>query len=177
MRRMLRFIGKLIKMVVILAVVAAAAGAGLYVLGNSVPHSHVATLSAAFPASPDVVWKTITDVGAYPTWRSNVKAVERVADGPTGVSWVEVSSRGERLALETVEAAPPKKFVARIAPGLPFGGTWTYELVPEGAGTRLTITERGEIYNPLYRVLARYVFGYTATMEAYFQALTQKLGA
>jgi Polyketide cyclase / dehydrase and lipid transport len=116
-------------------------------------------------------------VGAYPTWRSDVKAVERVSDGPTGVSWVEVNARGERLPLETVESAAPKRLVARIGQGLPFGGTWTYELIPEGAGTRVTITERGEIYNPFYRFFARYVFGYTATMEGYFQALTTKLGS
>ncbi len=26
---------------------------------------------------------------------------------------------------------------------LPWGGSWTYELAPAGAGTQLTITERG----------------------------------
>ena len=174
---MLRLLGKLIRMVVLLILVVAAACVGLYMLGSSLPQSHVATLSSAFPAAPDVVWKTITDVGAFPTWRLDVKAVEKVSAGPTGVSWVEVGANGDRVPLETVEAAPPKRLVARIREGLPFGGTWTYELTPEGTGTRLTITERGEIYNPFYRFFARYVFGYTATMEGYFQALTIKLGS
>jgi uncharacterized protein YndB with AHSA1/START domain len=173
---MLRLLGKLVRMVVVLVLVVAAACVGLYVLGSSLPQSHVATLSAAFPAAPDVVWTTITDVGAFPTWRRDVKAVEKVSNGPTGVSWVEVGANGDRIPLETVESAPPKRLVARIGEGPPFGGTWTYELAPEGTGTRLTITERGEIYNPFYRFFARYVFGYTSTMEGYFQALTTKLG-
>jgi uncharacterized protein YndB with AHSA1/START domain len=174
---MLRLLAKLIRMVVVLVLAVAAACIGLYMLGSSLPQSHVTTLSAAFPVAPDVVWKTITDVSAFPTWRVDVKAVEKVSAGPTGVSWVEVAANGDRIPLETVEAAPPKRLVARIGEGLPFGGTWTYELTPEGSGTRLTITERGEIYNPFYRFFARYVSGYTATMEGYFRALTTKLGS
>ncbi len=38
----------------------------------------------------------------------------------------------------------------------------------------LTITERGEIYNPIFRVFARFVFGYTATMETYLKQLGTK---
>ena len=30
----------------------------------------------------------------------------------------------------------------------------------------MTITERGEIYNVVFRTLAKFVFGYTSTMEA-----------
>jgi uncharacterized protein YndB with AHSA1/START domain len=174
---MLRLLAKLVRMVVVLVLAIAAALVGLYMLGSSLPQSHVATLSAAFPAAPDLVWKTITDVSAFPTWRLDIKSVEKVSAGPTGVSWVEVAANGDRIPLETVEAAPPKRLVARIGEGLPFGGTWTYELTPEGTGTRLTITERGEIYNPFYRFFARYVSGYTATMEGYFRALTTKLAS
>ena len=42
-------------------------------------------------------------------------------------------------------------------------------------GTRLTITERGEIYNVMFRALSKYVFGYTATMESFLKALELKL--
>jgi hypothetical protein len=77
---------------------------------------------------------------------------------------------------EIVEQAPPHRLVSRVAdPGLPYGGTWTFELAPEGGGTRLTITERGEVHNPVFRVLARFVFGYAATMEAYLEDLAARL--
>ena len=36
-----------------------------------------------------------------------------------------------------------------------FGGTWTFEVVPMPSGSRLTITERGEIYNVIFRTLSR----------------------
>ena len=65
---------------------------------------------------------------------------------------------------------------ARIAdPDLPFGGTWTYEITPDGGGSRLTITEDGEIYNPLFRFMARFVFGYEGTIASYMSSLEKRL--
>jgi hypothetical protein len=67
--------------------------------------------------------------------------------------------------------------VTRIAdPEQPFGGTWTFELAPADGGTRLTITERGEVYNPIFRALGRFVFGHTATIDQYLRALGAAFG-
>ena len=79
--------------------------------------------------------------------------------------------------MSVVEQSPPSRFVTKIDdPGQPFGGTWTFEIVPVNEGrTRLTITERGEIYNPVFRALARFVFGYTGTMESFLKAAAQNL--
>lgn len=161
----------LLLVVAVLAVVVAVVA----LVGMTVPQSHVATRSARFDAPPPVIWRAITDIDAFPAWRPDVKAVERVSSGPAGPSWVEIGPSGARLPLETVEAVPPRRLVGRIGPGLPFGGTWTYEIEPSGNGSRLTITERGEIYNPIFRFMARYVFGYTSTMETYLEALGKEL--
>jgi hypothetical protein len=40
----------------------------------------------------------------------------------------------------------------------------------------VTITERGEIRNPIFRAVARYVFGYGATMEAFLDELRAHIG-
>ena len=50
------------------------------------------------------------------------------------------------------------------------------EIVPTPKGSRLTITERGEIYNPIFRTLARFVFGYSSTLESCLKAVEKKLG-
>lgn len=39
-----------------------------------------------------------------------------------------------------------------------------YRLVPDGAGTRVTITENGEVYNPLFRFVSRFLMGHTSTI-------------
>ncbi len=80
------------------------------------------------------------------------------------------------LAVERSEA--PRLLVLRIAdPDLPFGGTWTYEISPAAHGSTLTITEDGAIYNLLFRVMARFVFGYESTMAAYLTAAEGRLAS
>jgi hypothetical protein len=65
----------------------------------------------------------------------------------------------------------------RIAdPDLPFGGTWTFEITPSDSGSDIVLTENGEIYNPLFRFMARFVFGYEGTIEQYLEDLRKKLG-
>ena len=83
------------------------------------------------------------------------------------------------MTYEVGQADPPRKLVTRIAdPHLPFGGTWTYEIVAGAeSGSTLTITENGEVYNPFFRFISRYVMGYTATMDRYLQALQTKLAS
>jgi hypothetical protein len=51
----------------------------------------------------------------------------------------------------------------------------TIEIVPAPSGSRMTITERGEIYNVVFRALSKFVFGYTGTMESCLAAAQKKL--
>ena len=59
---------------------------------------------------------------------------------------------------------------------LGYFGAWTYELAPVDGGTRVQITESGEVPNVLFRFLSRFVFGHTGTMDTYLRALGQKFG-
>jgi hypothetical protein len=165
---MLRF--ALRALLILLAIV------GIVVLvGYALPVSHVAARDATLPAPPARVFAALTDVDAFPRWRSDVERVEVLSRDPP-VTWREHGS--DAITFEEVERAAPRRLVTRIAdPSLPFGGTWTYELAPDGAGTRLTITERGEVYNPVFRFLSRFVFGHTATIEQYLADLRAHLDA
>ncbi|MCZ6857779.1 MAG: hypothetical protein O7F70_07230, partial [Gemmatimonadetes bacterium] len=69
------------------------------------------------------------------------------------------------------------RLVMRIADDrLPFGGTWTYEIHEEAGGSRITITEDGEIYSPFFRVMSRFFLGYHGTQESYLTALSERFG-
>jgi hypothetical protein len=57
-----------------------------------------------------------------------------------------------------------------------FGGTWTFEVEPAADGCNVTITERGEVYNPFFRFMGRFVLGYSGTLNAYLQALARHFG-
>ena len=87
-------------------------------------------------------------------------------------SWVEGY---EPIKVRVEEALAPSRFVTRIDDrDQPFGGTWTFTLVPEGPGTRVTIVEHGEVYNPIFRFMSRFVFGHTATMQTFLRSLANR---
>jgi hypothetical protein len=111
------------------------------------------------------------------SWRTDLRSVERLPERDGRLVWREVARNGDALALERVEDDPPRRRVVRIAdPSLPFGGTWTYALESDGDGTRLTITEDGFVGNPVFRFLARFVFGHGGTLESYLKLLGRRFG-
>ncbi len=73
------------------------------------------------------------------------------------------------------ETTRPHKRVTKISDAsLPFGGIWTVTLTPEGGQTKVGIVEDGEVYNPLFRFLARFVFGHDMTAKNYLKALASE---
>ena len=145
------------------------------IIGAFLPRDHVASTSASIPAVPEDVWLAITNVAAAPEWRG-LKSVEVLSTPGKPLRWREVSGFGP-ITFEQEEAIPNKKFVARIADtDQGFGGTWTYEIEPIANGSRVTITERGFVTNPLFRFMSRFVFGHYGTQESYLRALGKKFG-
>jgi hypothetical protein len=146
------------------------------IVGLALPKSHVAARQAVLNAPPDAVFLAVTEVEHFPAWRRGVKKVERLPDRNGRPMWIEDGTTGRMtLAIERMER--PRLVVTKIAdPNLPFGGTWTYDLRPAADGCVVTITENGEIYNPVFRFMARFVFGYEATMAGYLDALVAKFG-
>lgn len=136
-------------------------------IGWSLPRDHHATSEATLKASPQSLYRLITDVDRFPEWRSSVKRIERVPDSAGRARFREVGSDGAIL-FEVETAVPNQRLVQRIAdPSLPFGGSWTYELIPRGDSTTLRITEDGEVYNPIFRFVSHFVMGHTATIDRY----------
>lgn len=147
---------------------------GVLVIGSLLPQGHVATREATFNQPIAEVYAAITDVSRYPEWRTDVRAVRVLSNEPR--RWTEEGANGA-ITFEVEEAVPPRRLVVRIAdPDLPFGGRWTYDLTPAASdSTRLVITEHGEVYNPLFRFVSRFVLSHTATIDAYLRHLGQRL--
>ena len=154
-----------------------AAAVAVVVIGVLLPKGHTATRSARFHQPPEAVWAAITDVDGFPNWRPGVTKVEHLPGDDGRTRWREHERHG-KTTFEVVEAAPPARLVVRIAdPGLPYGGSWTYEVAPAGDGaSTLTVTEDGEVYNPVFRFVSRFVLGHTAGLEKYLRALGTKFG-
>lgn len=145
------------------------------VVGAFLPESHVASRTVKFNQPPEQVWEAIAGFASAPEWR-DFKSMEQLPDRHGNQVWRETSDFGP-VTYEVTEFDPPWKMVTVIADeNLPFGGSWTYEVFSDGEGSTLTITENGEIYNLFFRFMARFLFGYTATIEGYLKALGKKFG-
>jgi len=139
--------------IAIYVVVSLIAGVGIVALiGYFLPVNHEASRSAEFNKPPDAIWALIADPNSYHGW------------------W-----QGAQVKTAVVESVAPSKLVTKIVDETQFGGTWTFEIAPTPSGSRLTITERGEIYNLVFRTLAKYAIGYTGTMESFLEAARKKL--
>jgi hypothetical protein len=161
------------KWLLIIVIVIAAPIVIMYLIGYFMPVQHVSSHTVLLNAAPEQVWNILQDHRQYATWRSDVKKVE-VKDS---LHWTETTTNGT-LSFESEIAKPNALFHSKIVnQNLPFGGSWTYELVPDNGSTRLTITEHGEVYNPIFRFMSKYVFGHEATLKKFGQDLSKKINS
>ena len=160
-----------IALAVIVGVPALAALVGVFL-----PRDHVARMSVDLIAPPERVWALVSDFEGAARWRAGVTRVQmRPAEGAP-LRFVETSKQGT-ITFEVVIQEPPRRQVVRVVDDdQPFGGTWTWHIEPDGAGTRLTLVEAGFIKNPLFRVMGALFFPPTATIDAYLRALAKELG-
>jgi uncharacterized protein YndB with AHSA1/START domain len=140
-------------------------------VGLALPKHHVARAEQAIAAPPERVAELVREVEAQPRWRKGVTAIDVQERGEGRLRYRERSG-GDVIAYLFEETAPGSTFRSTITDEtLPFGGSWTITLTPAGEGTLVSIVEQGEVRNPIFRALARFVFGHQATMKAYLADL------
>lgn len=142
-------------------------------IGWMLPVRHSATVARTYKTTAPALFQLLTDVPSFPTWRPEVTKVEILPDENGHRRWKETTKNGPPITFMVDRSIPNQLLVARIADvTLPFGGTWTYELTPAGGGsTTLRITEDGEVYNPIFRFVSRFVMGHDATLKQYLSAV------
>lgn len=151
------------KWIIIMVVAIIALIAIVYLIGYFMPVRHKASLKIKLNATPQHVWNIITSPQEFKVWRSDLKKVT-ITDLK---HWTEISGNGT-IHYEAEILQPNERFVAKITnKDLPFGGAWTFELKAADQQMLLTITEHGEVYNPLFRFMSKYIFGHEATLQQY----------
>ena len=165
MKLLLLLVGLLVALVAVAALI-----------GAMLPPSHVATRAATYRQAPALLHAAVRDWPALPSWRTGLKSVELLPASEDRPRYRETTNHGA-ITYVLVEDRPGEKLVLRIDDdSLPFGGTWIFEFTPAPAGGTLRITEDGFVKPVLFRFLARFVFGHTATMETYLRDLGRKGG-
>jgi uncharacterized protein YndB with AHSA1/START domain len=146
----------------------------VFIVGLLRPKSHTATHTTVLSAPPERVWAEIADVDRAPEWVPEVTKVERLPDRDGRPSYRESFGGFEATTVIRV-SEPPRLLVKEIVPGGAFHGSWTWELAPEGTGTRLTITERGTVENPFFRGMMIF-HDNTKSARDYATALARRVG-
>lgn len=168
----------LLLIVGILAAALVVVGLVIYFVGRAQPERHTARIAFTIAQPRATVWAAITDYGSMPQWWPAVKSV-RLETRPNGevVTW-NTDKRGQTIGFRTKEEKAPARLVREITgEGLPFGGTWTYELAEENGGTRVTLTEDGFVTSPMFRGIAKLFMSPDATMRDYEKHFTALMAA
>lgn len=162
------------------------------IAGGLVSREHEIARTVDLAAPPEAVFAAIANLEAMPAWRPEVLQVQRgpapsdPTDSPDSSAppapgdalpvYREFGVRGV-VTWTVVESRPPARLALRLQGAGPgFEGTWRFDLAAVSGGTRLTVTERGEIDNPVFRFLSRFVVGYGKGLDAYLDALSRHVG-
>ena len=161
----------LLVMALVVSLVAAALVGGLVT-----PRKHIVGRTIALRAAPEKVWALVRTVKAYPDWREEIMSVEEAAGNDPRPAWTEIG-RQKSLSYMAIVDEPPQRFTARIMDDdLGYAGEWHYVISPTADGTRLTITEHGEVGNPIFRFVRAHLFGYTGSIDAFLGDVALELG-
>lgn len=146
------------------------------IVGATLPVSHVATRFVIVRRQPHEIYKVIREFDKSPSWRADVSSVELLGETDGRLRYREHGEQGD-VTYELTEDIPDRKVVSRIVDqDLGYSGSWTTELKQESDGTRVTITENGEVSNVMFRFLSRYVFGHTSSIDTYLTSLAKHFG-
>jgi uncharacterized protein YndB with AHSA1/START domain len=125
-------------------------GLVLYLIGTRLPPVSRLEVSRQLPTSPESVWAVLTDLDDMPTWREDLRSLERLPERAGAVRWLEVG-RGGRTAWERIVAEPPTRLVVREVAGVA-GVERTYRIRAVDGGASLALSEERPVRNPFQRV-------------------------
>jgi hypothetical protein len=153
------------------------------VIGAMLPEQHVASRTLKTRQQPQALWDAINDHANEPKWRTDVEVVQSLGERGGKPVWQEKYKDGNQLSLMTTESQPPRRMVRELVDlDGPFSGRWEIDIqsISEGSstptGSTIKITEIGQVSNPVFRFVSRFVIGHTTQMEKYLTDLAAKFG-
>lgn len=156
----------------LLAIAGVVGGVGVRQLPES---SKVARSARYYGGTSKEIWGAVTDIAAWPAWRTEMTALERLDDIRGHAVWRETTG-GETLTWETVETLPDRRLTQCVADAAgPYGGCRTWEMVVRDDGAILSIIESIRIKSRTFRLLNS-AGGRASRLDDTLDALGKKFG-
>jgi hypothetical protein len=160
------------KILLIVVAVLIASIVVVVVIGAMLPKRHTASRTVVLRATPEQVFDLIS---GPQDWRADLKEYKFFDEGGRHMLR-ETDKHGHTITYELVQSQPPTLLKRTIADkNLPFGGSWTWKIQPQRDGSAVTISEDGEVYNPVFRFVSKFIMGHTRTIDAYLAGLSREL--
>ena len=120
--------------------------------------------------------RVVGNVQRMAEWNRNTEKVEMLPSVGGKETTKQSFKGGMVMTIITTESAPPHYLVRTLSDANgPFVGSWTYEISPADAGSKIVLTEVAEFKSPLFRVMTR-IFGQTKYMDEHLEDLAKKFG-
>ena len=146
----------------------------IVVVGMTRPSHHVAQTRGKYNKPPADLWSVVSDYAKWSEWNPEIKSVTPLPD-QNGRKMINVVGSWGTAPTALAVWNPPSKMKTEMNAGS-FSGSWTYEMAPtDDGGTLLTITEEGDVGNPIFRAMMIF-HDNEATMRGYHAALAKRLG-
>lgn len=130
------------------------------------------TATTTINATPEAIWRIITDASSYPEWEPNVKQIEgTIAPGERVTAHVKSSDRP--FPAKVTEFVPNQKMT--WTGGMPLGlfkGVRTFTLTPKGDAVEFTLRE--EFSGPLLFLIKGSIPDQTQDFQNFVAGLKQR---
>lgn len=147
--------------------------AGLFFLcGKLANPKFLGSETIVVEAPVEHVWSVLDNTKVFSESRHEVTRAELTGTNAAGYDmWTEHTNLGGSISLEVTEKIPNKKLVVHMLnSGFGMTGIWTFELVPEGNSTRVTLTENSMTEGLMMRSILN-TLGRDANMNLLLKAL------
>lgn len=151
-----------------------ALGCLMYLVGLLRPRLHTVRSRLRLASTLEPVWEIVADHEQWADWQPGLKRVELLPETEGMTTLIAEGSWGEMpMRIEACE--PPHRLVTFVDGGT-YSGRWIWELeaAPDG-GTVVTLTEEGEVRNPLFRTATMFHDNHKSMLRA-LRALATRMG-
>jgi len=147
-----------------------------FLIGYALPARTTISRSINLQQTPEAVFAVLADVRRMAEWNRNTEKVEMLPPVGGKEATKQSFKGGMVMIIITAESTPPRHLVRTLDDtNTPFVGSWTYEISPAAAGSKIVLTEVAEFKNPFFRVMTR-IFGQTKYMDEHLEDLAKKFG-